>query len=104
VDALEQIAGERIVRTRESALENKKLERFHFSSHTVNALAAPIRLPCNAITIIDCSCPSQRSLLICLSAHPYGQSRARRPASSFDLAAPERLAGLLNAGFAQGDP
>ena len=25
-------------------------------------------------------------------------------ASSFDLAAPERFAGLLNAGFAQGDP
>ena len=39
--ALEQIAGERIVRTRESALENKELERSHFSSHTGDALAVP---------------------------------------------------------------
>ena len=36
--ALEQIAGERIVRTRESALQSKELERFHFSGHTGNAL------------------------------------------------------------------
>jgi len=35
---VEQIAGERIVRTRESAIENKEQGRFHSSSQTGNAL------------------------------------------------------------------
>jgi tetratricopeptide (TPR) repeat protein len=39
VKELEQIAGERIVRTRESALQGRELERFRLSSHAGNALA-----------------------------------------------------------------
>jgi GT2 family glycosyltransferase/glycosyltransferase involved in cell wall biosynthesis len=51
-DRPEQIAGERNVRTRESALRNKEPERFHFYSHAGNAPAArqrrggPVRILC----------------------------------------------------------
>src|SRR6185437_16910844 len=41
----EQIAGEQTVRTRESALQSKRLERFHFSSHTGNAPSHRVSAP-----------------------------------------------------------
>jgi beta-N-acetylhexosaminidase len=55
--ALEQIAGERIVRMRDSALKNKGLERFHRSSHAGNApgATAGARPPLDKAAIVGIS-------------------------------------------------
>jgi hypothetical protein len=48
---------------------------------------------------VACVSPVVLPALLRAAAHACSPS-----ASSFDLAAPERCAGSLNAGFAQGDP
>ncbi len=48
---------------------------------------------------VECASPVELPALLRAAAHACWPS-----ASSFDLAAPERFAGSLNAGFAQGDP
>jgi len=55
-----------------------------------------IKLPCPVV----CAPLAGPPALLRMAAHACRASAS----SSFDLAAPERRAGLLNAGFAQGDP